>query len=223
MNGTIIFLSPAHRTPLIDISCLPKVAHKGRITAQGKIDAVAFAKTLPVVETIFTSPMLACVETVKALNLDVDIIADANLTVVPDDFPGLTQAGREALYEAGKFIKLIDLAKGSEGILELRELNHFEAEIEGLDYDKLNEHVTTVMNEVLESFTNDSALGYLLDKCFVENETTLCCVPDLTLFALARHMSPCNLEAPKSLSTLIVSLSDYCLDATYNGVTLNQY
>lgn len=222
MSGTIIFLAPASRTPLIDISCLPKVTHKGTVTVQGKADATAFGKTLPPIAKIFTSPMKACVETIQALDLTADVTVDAKLTIVPDDFPGLTPAGREALYEAGKFIKLIDLARGSEGILELRELNNFETEIEGLNYDKLNGHITTVMNEVLETFTNDNTLGYLLEKCFVEDKTTLCCVPDLTLFALAKHMTPHNLGAPKPLSTLVISLSDYCLEVIYDGIKLDQ-
>lgn len=210
----IIFVTSAHRTPLIDFGDLV-TKEKGVLTGLGKCEAKQFGARLKNdIVSAYTSPVYRCVETLKHIlegaSQNLPIQASCALSEMPNDLFDITPDGESAIDYASKYVNTKELSKGSGGVFELGELYYYNV-IEGLDYAKLDELRTTDLNSTVKPASME-----LMQ--YQKSGLTICCVPELTLFTIAKRFTNKNVFLPHSLSYLQIDGGK----AYYDGIRLTK-
>lgn len=208
---TTIFVTSAHRLPLIDFGDLVTYK-KGTLTGLGRTEANQFGKRVSNITAAYSSPVSRCVDTMKCIlegsNQSLPIQVSTTLTNIPEHLPEITDDGLSALALASQYVSTTELSKGSGAIVELGELYYYRT-IEGLDYVKLDSLRTKALNDVIKPID--------LSQFICKEGVTICCVPELTLFALAKHFSSKDVSLPHSLSYLQIEGDK----VYYDGVRLS--
>lgn len=180
MSSKIIFITPAHRTSALKRTSV--------LTDEGK----KAAQLLNIkADKSFSSAAFMCVDTLKVMGHK-PIVSDI-LDKFPDKYPELSEEGQRALDLA----KVSNLSHGTEGVFELSELS--------LDQE-LKTCVTNAMNKAVDNMDMIDTVGDIIDLCFSENQTVICCLTPVIFFIIAKTLLDKYIEIPKPLQTLCVTM-----------------